>query len=292
MNPEAVRQRQIARNCRALSRVLTRPWANKEGNLFCYDFDADAFTWSASRTLFAEGRLDPGKVETWLADTIEDPLGAIRPRLSGEDPTALDDWKFFKAAVLMVWLQGGWFQFALAEDVRQDLDRLAAMSTGELDDLVAAVKQELTLRLVFTTSPGDSIAPIFVPSSGIFPFAFPDPGCISEHSIGIGLPLDVHCALVLLPADREGEAALPLLKPLLSNASIGSSESRRVVLPPNLLGAMDERDAARILRDQREQSEARVADVREVRRAVLETFENLGIRTKVDRTGRILRTPA
>ena len=41
---------------------------------------------------------------------------------------------------------------------------------------------------------------------------------------------------------------------------------------------MAERDAARILEDQREQCEARVADVREVRRAVLETFEKVGIR--------------
>jgi len=47
-----------------------------------------------------------------------------------------------------------------------------------------------------------------------------------------------------------------------------------------------------ILQDQREQSESRVADAREVRGAILETFERVGVRTPVDRTGRILRAPA
>jgi len=95
----------------------------------------------------------------------------------------------------------------------------------------------------------------------------------------------------MLPADRARDAELTFLRPALSNASTGASESRRVILPRNLLGGMAERDAAQILEDQREQCEARVADVRVVRRAVLETFEKVGIRAQVDGTGRILRAP-
>lgn len=292
MDPEDARQRRIARNCRQISRFLTGPWENKEGKLFCYDFDDHAFAWSTRQALFAGEEPESSEVQRWLAETIEGPLSAIRPRLAGEDPTALDDRKFFKAAVLMLWLQGGWFDFAVAEDVRQDMSKLAALPAGELDDLVASIKDGMALRLVFTTSANNSMAPIFVPSFGIFPFTFPDPCCVSENSIGIGLPLDLHCALALLPSDKGGDADLSPLTPSISNSSIGSAESRRVILPPHLLGAMAESDAAAILEDQREQSESRVADARETRRAILETFARVGVRTQLDRTGRILRAPA
>lgn len=283
--------RQFTKEGHHISRFLTRPWQDKEGRLFSYDFDRDTFDWSSSRSLFADDELLDPYVAAWLAETIEGPLNAVRPRLASKDPTAVDDTKFIKAAVLMIWLQGGWFQADVDEEVRQDMNRLAAMSTDELDGLVAAFHNDLALRLVFTSSE-TSIAPIFVPSSVIFPFPFTDPGCVSGHSVGIGLPLDVQCAAVLLPADRASEADQASLGPMLSNCSIGPSESKRVVLPPNLLGAMAERDAAQILKNQREQSEARVSDVRDIRQAVLAAFERVGFRARVDRTGRIVPPPA
>jgi hypothetical protein len=292
LNADANQQSQLARNCRSISRFLTRPWQGTDGRLFHYDFEADGFGWSTTQSLFAVDPADLPEVDAWVARTIEGPLNAIRARLSSGDPTALDDGDFFKAAVLMLWLLDAAVHVPADESVRQDLNTLAALSAGALDRLVASIKEDLALRLVFTTSAENSIAPLFVPSSGTFAFTFVDKGCVSGRSIGIGLPLDVHCALIAVVADKGGDGELALLGPALSNFSIGSSQSTRVVLPPNLLGTLAEPEAARILKEQRQQCESLVSELRDVRQLVLQALAEVGVHPHVDRTGRIVHRPS
>src|SRR3569623_90256 len=282
-------QRQITKNCHYISRFLTKPWEGKERKLLYYDFQSESFDKSPSLTLFAEDQINSQEVETWLRDVIETPLGCVRPRLASGDPKALDDWKFFRAAVLMVWLQGTRYHSVVDEEVRQDMGALAAMPPAELDRLVVEIKNDLDLRLISTVSHGTKFAPLFVPSSGLFQFTFPDTGCISGHSIGIGLPLDLRCALVLMPADKAGRADLSLLPASIANYSIGTSQSRLVVLPPDLLGVMSEREAARVLIEQRQLADSLYADDQKLRQTVSGMFSTMGIGLATDRTGRIQR---
>ncbi|HVV50787.1 MAG TPA: hypothetical protein VHO06_14070 [Polyangia bacterium] len=92
MNEET--RKQITRNCHYISRFLTEPWEfddeHGQRQLHYYDFDTDAFDNFSSKNLFAEKDLNSPQVETWLKETLETPLGAVRPRLTAADPSALD----------------------------------------------------------------------------------------------------------------------------------------------------------------------------------------------------------
>jgi hypothetical protein len=142
-------QEQIAKNCRHILRVLTKPWEFGKRRLRWYDFDLDAFGEDSSKNLFAEESLDSQEVEDWLYNVIETPLEELRPRLVASD-SALNNRRFHRAAVLMLWLQGVRCRSVEADDSRIRLDTLAALPPDQIDGLVHLVMREYSLRLVFT----------------------------------------------------------------------------------------------------------------------------------------------
>ena len=135
-------EQQITRNCHFISRFLTTPWEDGKRQLHFYDFDKDAFGKMSSRNMFAEKELNSQVVEHWLRDILETPLGAVRPRLIARDPNALTDWRFYRAAILMLWLQGLRLASVDEKDSRLELERLAAEPTTRTDAFVMLTQQE------------------------------------------------------------------------------------------------------------------------------------------------------
>ena len=107
------------------------------------------------------------------------------------------------------------------------------------DQLVVAFREEYDLSLVTTVGDGgDNLAPLFFPSSGLFPLTYPDTGCISGHAVALGLPLDLWFAVVALPKENVGVRDLSRLTRSLSNLSVGVANATKVVLPPMLAAQM------------------------------------------------------
>ena len=193
---------QVTKNCHYISRSLTRPWEAGQRRLHFYDFDSGTWNDESSRGLFAENSLNPQHVETWLDRTIEGPLSLCRKKLAGGASDALEDWGFYRAATLMLWLQGMRVRSVADHDARRDLEHLATRSTEETDQLVLAIRSEYDLTLATTVRKGEMLAPLFFPSSGLFPLTYPDTGCLSGHTVALGLPLDMWSALIALPRER------------------------------------------------------------------------------------------
>jgi len=266
---------------------LTKPWEGAERYLSFFDFESGRFARASSRSLFAEREINTPAVELWLKRTIEDPLAIARPRLVVADPKALDDWPLFRAALLMLWMQGVRSKSVDLEDARQELDRLAALPEQELDHLVALLREEFDLQLVFTSSRKEQFAPLFFPSSGLFPFVVNDRNCVSGHSFALGMPLDLHCALVVTPADSGGLIDRTRLSPSIADSSVGVARATRVVVPPAVAHAMSEPDLAKILRGLRENAQSLIDNVAEKRRLVAEMYALTGVKLSEDASGRL-----
>ena len=280
---------QVTTNCHYVTRSLTRAWEMGQRRLRYYDFERDAFDEDSSYSLFAEDRINTQEVETWLDRTIENPLGAARKRIGAADPKALDEWKFYRAAVLMLWLQGVRVKSIVDEDRRESLRMLAAMPMDQLDALVLALREEYDLRLVFTQGRNGLIAPLYFPSSGLFYFVFGDTGCLSGHSISIGLPLEQHCALVATPSEQHGKLDLTRLSDGLSNYSIGTSSAKRVVLPPGAFETLSKEELRSALREQRDLNDNLLRTVREKHQLVIDAFAEFGLVPERGGSGRIRR---
>ena len=125
-----------------------------------------------------------------------------------------------------------------------------------------------------------------MPSTAIFPVAFPDPGCVSQHAFGLGLPLHPTCALVATPIERDGPPDLSLVSPSLLTFSVGKSPTKRVVLSPRTLKEIPPADLARALREKRRLTDETHDGVLKLKRLVREGFAVAGIRPAVDRAGR------
>jgi hypothetical protein len=223
---------QVTKNCHYISRFLTRPWEVVDRQLDYYDFESKSFGRLSSKRLFAEDQINSSAVEIWLRDVLETPLAAARPKLVAAHPRALDDWCFFRAAVLMLWLQGARTQSVEDEDAKRELEWIAALSMPDLDGLVNEIRQDFEFRLVTTIAPDGMVAPIFYPSSGIFPVWHRDGGAVGGWHRGIGMPLDIHTVFVATGAQTHGEIDFSLWPASISNWSVGTSASRRVVIPP------------------------------------------------------------
>ena len=279
--------RQITKNCHYISRFLTRPWEFGQRQLHYYDFEADSFETLSSRNLFAEDEINTPEVETWLRDVVETPLGAVRPRLAAGDPAALDDWRFYRAALLMLWLQGVRVRSIAEQDARLELGALAALPQDQLDGLVAAIRAAYDLQLVFTIGRGTEIAPLFVPSAGLFQFTFPDTGCLSGHAMGIGLPLDQRCALVATPVEQHGRLDQSRLPGSVANCSVGTSASRRVVFSPDILSATSKENLRQVLQELRRANDFLVSAVREAQELVMGAFAQVGLQADREGSGRV-----
>ena len=144
---------QITKNCHYVSRFLTKPWEFEDRRLWYYDFDSGTFDRASSRSLFAEDEINSPEVETWLGEILEAPLSRARPQLIKADPRALDDWQFFRAAVLMLWLQG--FRASSVEELedRRHLDEIARLPIPHLDTMVQMIGRDFTMRLALRSRP-------------------------------------------------------------------------------------------------------------------------------------------
>lgn len=281
---------QVTHNCHYISRLLTKPWEGSQRFLRCYDFDTDRFELRSSRSLFAAEDINSPGVEGWLKSMVEDPLASIRRRVAQGDVEPLQsNWSRYRAAVLMVLLQGGRVGTIADQDARRHLDTLAAMSEGELDGFVREMMRRFDLRLIHTVANADGtgFAPLYMPSTGLFPLVMPDLGCLSGHSFGFGLPIDPTCALLQTPVERQGKIDLSGSREILSLSSIGTSTARRVVVMPGLYEQVGETNLRELLLASRRNNERLVSLTQEKRDLVATMFANAGIDAGRDAAGRI-----
>jgi hypothetical protein len=279
---------QVTHNCHYVSRFLTTPWEEGQRLLRFYDFDEDAFHLRSSRTLLTGEDINSPTVETWLQRFIEDPIGNIRARLArGEVEQLENNWACFRAAMLILWLQGVRMRTLDDHDARRHLDALAALSEPAINGLVTEMMRSYNLRLYQTLWNGSSFAPLCVPSSGMYRFTFPDTGCQSGHSIGVGIPIDLHCALVATPAENHGQLDLSRIPGSLANCSVGTSEARRVVIMPLLYQQQGEDSLRTILKELRATNDFLITAVVENRSLVVDMYAESGIEVGRDGAGRI-----
>jgi hypothetical protein len=283
-----------------ITRFLTDPWEFGERRLHYFDFETGEFDDDPSKNLYARDDLNSSAVEKWLNKVIETPLSNARPRLQAADPSALDDPRFFRAAVLMLMLQGLRTGTAV-EEAGSDSERLstrtleglAAMSLHEIDQLVAAIGQSHSLYLVFSPTRDGKWTPLSVPSTGIFPVTFPDRVCLSGWATGLTLALDPRCALLAAPAGDQSQLDLKVAAETLPWRSVGTTDSTRVVLHPALVDAMPPDQLRRELLQMRRANDEAIASLDRIRstsRWLAKTFgqgvkEDLAQRLTI-RTGR------
>lgn len=195
-------------NCHYVTRFLTTPWetVSSRGDqryLRYFDFDQVAFDEAPSSTLFSEDRLNEPILENWLNATVETPLGACRRQLEQGDEHALDNWSQYRAATLMLWLQGARVSSLSQLDARDHLHALAARTSEQIDGLVRAFREQFDL-CALTLPPAAS--PLFFPSTGCFPFFYRDGGCLSGNAVGFALPIGPRCVVPSL-ARRTARAS-------------------------------------------------------------------------------------
>lgn len=281
---------QVTHNCHYVSRLLTTPWEGGQRFLRFYDFDTDRFEVRSSRSLFAAEDINSPEVESWLGRMVETPLGAIRDRVARGDIDRLEsNWTCYRAAMLMIFLQGGRMRTLADEEARRHLDALAAMPEPELNGLVMEMMRSFDLRLMHTVCNADSTgyAPLYVPSNGLFQVILRDRGCLSGHSIGLGLPIDVTCALIATPVERQGDIDVSQSRGMLSALSIGTSMARRVVVMPGLYEQDGEIKLRELLHELRRGNDTLLGLVEEKRRLVRSAFAESGIDVGRDGAGRI-----
>jgi hypothetical protein len=281
---------QTTHNCHYVSRLLTTPWEGAQRFLRFYDFDTDRFEVQSSRSLFAAENINSPAVETWLGRMVETPLGAIRRQIAHGDTERLEsNWPNYRAAMLMIFLQGARMRTISDQDARRHLEALAAMPDPELNVLVMDMMRTYDLRLMHTVSNHDNTAyaPLYMPSTGMFRTIVRDHGCLSGHSIGLGLPIDVTCALIATPTERHGNLEMAPTRKALSSASIGTSTARRVVLVPGLYEQDGEERLRGMLRELRRNNDTLIEITDEKRRLVRAAFAETGIDVGRDAAGRI-----
>lgn len=282
---------QVTKNCHYISRFLTRPWERDQRRFRVYNFERSNFENGFSASFFSEEGLNEQHVETWLDHTLERPLSNCRRKLAKGQLDALEDWSFYRAATLMLWLQGIRVRSLHNDDARRSLAILASCDVAETDQLVVSIRDEYDLALVRTIRVGDEVAPLFFPSTGIFPFSFVDSGCLSGWSVGLGLPLDLMSAVVAVPRNGTGIRDISRVPASIANFSVGTSAARNVVVPPIVLEGIGEAEIARNLEKQRVLNDNISSNVAEAKDLVISAFDVGGLAAPRDGAGRIPPRP-
>ena len=279
---------QLTKNCHYVSRLLTTPWEYGQRFLHYYDFDADDFGYLSSKSLFAEERINSPVVEDWLKRYIEDPLGQIRQRLADGDLTPLENqWSRYRAVLLMIWLQGVRAKSVNDLDARVRLETLATMPAHGVDQFTLAMKEDFDLRFVPTRFDGDSYAPLFMPSTGMFRVLLPDTGCLSGFSTALAVPIDVRAALLVSPAQKHGRIDASRLQGSISNWSVGANESRKVVVFPRHLEQLGKIELRRVILELRSWGQELLDKAESSRALVANAFATSGLEVPRDTAGRI-----
>jgi hypothetical protein len=270
-----------------ITRFLTDPWEFGQRRLHYFDFETGEFDDDSSKNVYAQDGLNSPTVEAWLNKVIETPLSNARPRLQAGDPSALDDPKFFRAAVLMLMLQGLRTGTAV-EGAGSEAERLstrtlaglAAMSSADIEGLVAVIGQTYSLYLLFTPTRAGKWTPLAMPSTGIFPVTFPDRGCLSGWATGVSLPIDPRCALVAAPAGDQSQLDLGVAAQTLAHRSLGPAACTRVVLHPALIASMPGDELRRELLEMRRSNDEALTLLQQTRSTSVRLVEQFGFRVK------------
>lgn len=219
------RRRTLQRTVTLYPAVLTRPWEGDFRNLHYFDFRSGQLGRKISDKLFAAKKINSQQVESWLSRMVETPLGNIRSRLAAADPRALDDWPFFRAATLMLWLQGMRIESVTGIEARRSIDQLSKMTEEEVDQLVALIRDQYDLHIIFyycRRMPHSAYSVSFYGSLQIRPCGFMLPKWARNRS---GHPSSTRLRTSSHPTKSE-----------FSNRSSSDERSHRYCLSRNIRG--------------------------------------------------------
>ncbi len=276
-------------NCHYVSRFLTKPWEGAGRTLHYYDFAADRILRKSSKTLLAADRINSQVVETFLNRMVERNLSLCRDAVARGSRDALQDWRNYRAAVLMLWLQ-----ILRTEardpttDARARLEKMAAWTSAEVDTYVAVIQQEHVLRVISTeTDEQGRHEPLYVPSSGFFAFTFRDQSCLTGRVLAFAVPIDLHCALVAAPRGCGDAEAFAEVGRLLPRYSVTGKHADRVVISALLREAYDDATLRASIREHRESNLAIQAAVAEARAQVVRAVGSVGALVEEDSSKRL-----
>jgi hypothetical protein len=256
----------LARNHHYISRFLTKPWEDSQCFLRYYDFHTNRFGRRSPRSLFAEEQINSPGVERWLNRMAEDPFAKIRDRVvRGEHDLELEQDEY-RAALLLVVLQGGRVAAIADVEARQRLDELAAMSEPQLEEVVMLATRTFHLRVVPTATNAErtGYAPLYMPSTGLFCVVVPELAPFSSP-FGFGIPIAPSCALLATPAEWPDALDLSQTRRILSALSIGASTAQRVVVLPGMYEQKGEGLLRELLLQARRHNEMLISTVRRFR---------------------------
>ena len=267
---------QLTSNSHYLSRFVTAPWEYEQRFLRYYDFGDNQFHSCSSKSLFAADDINSQGVEDWLDRMIETPFGRIRDRVArGERDPLEQDWSCYRAAMLLIILQGGRIAAIADLDARQRLDALAMMPERDLDWMVRLALRKFDLRLLHTES-----MPLCVPETGLFCMIMPDIRRFLQEPFGFGIPINPTCALLATPAESGEKLDLTKSRTILATSSVATSTARRVVVPPELYRQLGKDRLREKLLWFRQQNEQLLAVGQEKRRIVARMFADATIKVR------------
>lgn len=221
-----------------VSEFLTRPWQKnpdkKKGELLFYDFQTHEFAWEKSGNLLQKPGLNTKKLERFLSDYIESPLGQATRALKKGEKTALDDPKEKRALYLLHFLQGLRGASVTDEEARDRLHLWADKSEAQINEGVAWVQDQFKLMLLPTPVTPEGRPQLCYPAQGYFTFYLYEPRLLTGRIRRWAIPLDLHVAMALIPQAANCKSQLNDLRGRLQYLSIGLPTSTRVVVPPDV----------------------------------------------------------
>lgn len=276
-------KQQQTKNCHWISRVLTEPWEVGERFLHFYDFNTRELARKSSRSLFSEDGINSQDVENWLGRMVETPFGNFRDKLAACDPSALDDWRDYRAATLILWLQGTRaLEGLFGPPDEGGLADLASCSDSDIDALVYAFSEEY--MLLSLNPPRNQL--LYLPSSGGFPLPVEDLGCLTTKNFGLAVPIHPHAVLAAVP--KGAVLSVESLTPRLPAYSVGVSRyADRVVIPPAMFEHFTENEICSFVTSFRSGNDAAHDALAQLREAVRDCYEEGGFETHLDSLNRL-----
>lgn len=214
-----------------VSEFLVKPWKcerKSNSGIWYYDFSRDKIDHKSSKIIFAERRVFTPEIEKRYDRLIETPLSRFINSLTTEkEKFENSDWEIQRALYLIFLAQAA--RVSQAREPKQEtcFSEFLKREDDVLNGLVSFTMQDSQLIRM------PSIQPIFYPDLGIFQIPFEDSGCVSKWSVGYGIPITPHIALVML----SKTAGQPIAsKTPLWAYSLGLNErTNRVAIPPYLI---------------------------------------------------------
>lgn len=253
-----------------VSRFLTKPWEDQKRYLYFYDFTKGQIQKTSSASLFTkEDALDPS-IEIKFRDLIETPLGAYITDLRRGHKSSLGERLEVVRAIHLIF-------FAQAARVSEVTEKESKSLTSLLQ------MQESMLHALLTTSMEDSritIAPVekgkvlYYPQNGIFSFPVMDSGCPTNWSYGMGIPVTLNRAIILVSKTVKDES---LNEMPIAELSIGPDNCNRVVIPALIAQKANRDYAIETMKIHRNLGQKIIADVHSARLLVRQIYENMGL---------------